>query len=386
MSLIVARKENNNIMLVSDTKLSLPNEKSSSADRQKRTPSAGVIKVTIINSKTCVAFAGGEFFAEEAIRKLDFNISLDDILAELLEAHLASNDVTDFIIASGESEARLFEIKKQQCNEVESAWIGSAGAFSVFQASMQGLIKRQKIGFFIELIDPGTTTDLFKKMSDAMDDVIDDEKIPEVDGFRVNTVFVGDAFHYRGYTHSYRERPINVELPLGVTSMEFAIGHPTAEEGGYNINFFDSPNPQYAGLHILQANLAIVYKRENNGLLRPTIITDIDEVDFIDYAEDNYNMGPSMMTQDRKHKCLTAGDVAANNKDFVTALQWYDKALRKCWGKDRAIFYYRRAVTLANLNRMREVPKALQDAINSDSNYQKLAYELISQIARRHNK
>jgi hypothetical protein len=383
MSLIVARKEALSIIIVSDTKLSMPKERQGDRGDKIGLPSSGVIKTAIINSDTAISFAGGEDHAEEALQRIKDSTSLSDILAILLQAHLESCEATDFIVAVGGLAPTLYEVKNSAFCEVEAAWIGSWNAFSLFQAFMQGTVKSERSNFIT--IEPSWAAGApsFALLPKAMDYVIDSEQIPEVGGFRVSVVLTKDGFQYVSYAHTYfSERPITVKVPKGVKSFTFPITHGTATDGGYSVNFFRSTDVRHAGLHILQGNFGIIYKRTTGGLMRPEIVPNIDEVDFVDYAEDNFGIGPSMVTQSRGQKCLAAGDESFARKNFEAALAWYEKALRKLRGKERAVFCYRKAVTLANLKRYPEVPMMLKEAIDMDADYNKPCYELLDKIRR----
>lgn len=372
------------MLIVSDTHLSFPNPRAV-ADRQIRHPSTGVIKTLVVNDNVAVSFAGGESYADDAFQLLNPDESLDSIKSILLQAHLRSNQATDFIISIGSPIPQIFEIKDSKCIEVDMAWIGSKRAFTAFQAFMQGTAKSDRRNYVrIERVVDETQTDLFAVMSGAMDYVIENNNIPEVDGFRVNTAFTENKFQYTGYTHSYMsDQPIVIELPESVDSVIFPMTHGSAQNGAYQINFFRSPNPKCVGIHILQGNFGIIYKQKNGGLMRPEFIHDIDEVDFIEYAEDNYGIRPSMISQDCKPKCIAGGDEAFKQADFKGALAWYDKALRHCHGKDKAIFYYRKATAYANLGMFREVILSLNEAVQSDPTYQRIAFSLMREIQKR---
>lgn len=384
MSLIVARKESASILIVGDTHLSYNNPKAVGVG-QARHPSTGVIKTIIVNNSISVSFAGGELFADEAFQCIDPDTPLSRIKDILLKAHLDCHQATDFIVAVSSPTLQIFAIKDSFCLEVETAWIGSQRAFSAFQAFMQGTVTSQSGNFIgIEPVLVETQTKLFATMSKAMDYVIENESIPEVDGFRVSLAFTEGKFQYTSYVHSYRSsQPMSIEIPEGVTEFIVPISHETAENGGYTINFFRSSNPSYVGIHILQGSFGIIYKRVNNGLMRPTLIPNMDEVDFIDYAEDHFGISPSGHIQDRGRKCITAGDELFKQQDFKGAIFWYEKALRGCSGKERAIFCYRKAIAYANLHQFQKVFQSLNEAIKYDPSYQKVAFSLIEEIHRK---
>ena len=64
-----------------------------------------------------------------------------------------------------------------------------------------------------------------------MDEAIENSNIESVGGFKVNVVFE-EKFDYTKYVKFYRG---NVEI---FGSGEHIIGHGTASEGAYSINFF----------------------------------------------------------------------------------------------------------------------------------------------------
>jgi hypothetical protein len=381
MSLIVARKDHKSIIIVSDTHLSYADIKSAS-DRQTHHPSAGVIKTSIVNSNIAVSFAGGEAYADEAFKDIKPFMSLSDIKNILLEKHLKSNEETDFIITICDLQPQIFEIKNSTCSEVEAAWIGSKKAFTTFQKFMHGIEQNiwnnsVNIQFIPEELDP----ELFGTMSGAMDSVIEDPSIPEVDGFRVNVVFTKGKFQYTGYTHNYVADKQLYGIPKGVI---VPLSHGTAQDGDYIINFFHSSNSNYAGLHILQGNFGIIYKQENNGLMRPNLIIDTDEIDFINHVENTYQLTPSLLIQDRRPICVKEGDKAFNIGDYTSALSWYNKGLEYCEGKDKAIFYYRKSVAYINLGQYNESIQMINQTIESDGDkYEGSVLELINEMKRR---
>ena len=132
MSLIVARKSGSHIHIVSDTKLTYPEE--DFPDKALAAPSDGVIKATILNPHICIAFAGHYVPAEEAIRtcrRYDFMIS--NIKEHLLEVNKSTAGKTAFIVCVGFPEYTIYEIKNMAITQTNSSWIGSQSAFSIFQ-------------------------------------------------------------------------------------------------------------------------------------------------------------------------------------------------------------------------------------------------------------
>lgn len=95
MSLIVARRFNDSITIVSDTRITHSSHKKVDHIR------GAVVKTVMLIPTFSLSFAGDENFAGETIkaafRWLRFN--QDEIVDRLLAKHLESNGSTDFIAA-----------------------------------------------------------------------------------------------------------------------------------------------------------------------------------------------------------------------------------------------------------------------------------------------
>ena len=110
MSLIVAKKQNNQIYIVSDTKLTNPNNLNRIDLVAPEEFSA--IKIVNINPFVSISFAGEISYAKQAIatcRKLDNNINR--ILDYLLQTNITSNNATEFIVCINLPTFFIYEIK-----------------------------------------------------------------------------------------------------------------------------------------------------------------------------------------------------------------------------------------------------------------------------------
>ncbi|SRR6266542_6581371 len=135
MSLIVARKQGNQLAIVSDTKLTYPNE---DIKGQKNNPSEGVIKTVIINPNLCVSFAGDIDYAEKAIKELNNNHSIEETIKILEKYHNRSDYKTEFLVCAGKPSPIIHKIKVNESKDVHSSWIGDIKAFSSFQENLMG--------------------------------------------------------------------------------------------------------------------------------------------------------------------------------------------------------------------------------------------------------
>lgn len=384
MSLIVAKVEGNSILIVSDTKLSYSNDGEEEAQRQKVKPNEGVIKTTIINSNVCVSFAGNVDEAEKAIKDIEPSNTIDQIQNILYKSHRDSLGEVDYIIALGLPIPKIIVIKNGKVEESLYSWIGNKDGYERFQKYMLGKVKsdRPETSFKVEL-SIEKKPDIFDNLINSMDRVIEDSDIKGIAGFRVSVIFEEGKFIYRPYLHSYSGTPtIEITMPPGVRSVTFPMPiHGSNASGGYTINFFRSKeNTNNVGIHLLQGNLGIIYKREDNGLLKPTVYTNIDEIDFCEFTEVNFNISPMGITQSRERKYFDKANSHFENNQFKEAIEFYDKTLPLADSRLKAEVFYRKGVAYFNLRNLQDAMINFQSAININSDYQKIASQIMQRM------
>ncbi len=366
MSLIVARKDSKGLYIVSDTKLTSPDNWEFS-ERQKNNPKEGAIKTVIIGNQYCISFAGNIDYADQVLQKINITHNTADIIQMLLKQHNLSEQATDFIFCVGISDPLIYEIKNGSVAPVISSWIGSQAAFNKFQTCMLGTNEAISQTSFISIAE-ATGTDLFQKMSTAIDSVIQDETIPEVAGFKIRVHFDGKRFNYMGYLDSYFSNK-TIVLDMSKT-FHIPLTHANAADGGYTINFFNSKTDfNYVGLHIKQGNFGIVYSKKDEGLLYPVLFENIDELDFLDFVKEKFKISPSGVTQDAVAKFGISGDSYYKNNQFEEACNCYSKGIHHLSGKEKARFYFNKAICLVQLQRLPEAMISFNDAVKLDSSY-----------------
>jgi hypothetical protein len=379
LSLIICRRENDALLIVSDTKLTYPTDEF--PNKQTGHPSDGVIKTVIISPTLCVSFAGDIGHAEDGIKQIQPDDEITKVLKVLQDK--SHGNRTDFIVCTSQPDIKIFEIKNAICNEVQNSWIGSSNAFNRFQGYLNNQIQEKKGGpsSFIK-IEPTVGNSSLGKISSAFDKVIDDSSVPEVDGFKVTVIIENGIFKYWGYLHNYMGL-IELKIDPKMFRKQIPLGHGSAGEGSFTVNFFRSnSNHNNVAIHILQGNLGIVYSRIDKGLLRPKIFQ-MDEVDFVDFTEHTYDLGPTMTTQDRGQKYFFKGDSYFKSNDYATALTWFDKALTVEKGKRKAQAHYAKGICLLNLKKTQEGVIEIQKAINIDSTLQNEAMKLLPKLIKR---
>lgn len=281
MSLIVAKIVGSNICIVSDTKLS-------SADyediRSKQHPKDGVIKTTILNKHQCVSFAGSEYYAEAALKEMEQGGSVDGMKEILFRYHAYSDYRTAFIFCFFEGGPHIVTFENGQMIESKSAWIGDIEAYTYFQQFYHGAIKEPpkkengikgtneegskirdkannpfipKVSNFKITINSKVPNDEFSKMATAMDNVIYFHSTTTVGGFRIQVTYDEGMFSYARYTSISNE-----EIDM-IPGQPGRFGLSNASKGSYYVNCakgFD--NYSYAAIHVMEANLGILYIRK----------------------------------------------------------------------------------------------------------------------------
>ena len=316
----------------------------------------------IINEKICISFAGGEEDAEEAIRKINPDDSVEKMLETLISYNISSNYNADFILCSNVDAPCIYEIKDKKIIKTESSWIGDKKAFDYFQECM--LKEKDGIDQRISISSTNDNT-LFQRAITSMEKVINSPQIDSVGGYRVSISLKENKFMYDFYMNMHLG-PQNITIKQG----EFhPLGHDTAANGGYTLTFIGASNDfQSVAFHIKQVDFGVVYVRNNSGLLRPEIIPDIDEVDFHDFIIREHQINPLFSTQDRYQKFRAEALAVFEKKDFANAVILFDKAINACSGAKATEMLFYKAVSLHYLKNA-EAAAIFQKVINMDSKY-----------------
>jgi len=378
MSIVVARQDGNEIAIMSDTKLTYPNHEIKS---QKTNPSEGIIKTVILSPNQCISFAGVVEFAEAALKEVGYSGTDEQIIEILTHHHKQSNFETEFLYCTG-SPPLIYQIKENEIGPVKNCYLGEKAAFEIFQAFMFGHQSRKidahanvqqtiqelnnsreskiEIKDFFLSVSPSISSTILSKMMSAMDYVIEMGNVASVGGFKV-CVFYNDKFEYKHYNNIYRGY-----FELKGTGAH-VLGHGNASEGGYSINFFDgSLDYKTVALHIKQANIGIVYHRENAGLHRPTIFKG-DEIDFADNVLSKFKVPVRLMTEDRANKYFNDGHRLFESNDFKNSALCFFKAYQAAKGKQRALMLFNLGIVQLKMNDRNGASLSFSQAINIDA-------------------
>jgi hypothetical protein len=211
MSLIVAKKIENEIFLISDTKFTYKEPVTNLEKRYSKVDEyLGGLKTILLAPGMCVAYAGEVLYAKEAFESLltqKINIfNKKSVIDYFLQHHNRSKGLTDFLVISNTGVLELFKIQDSNVGQSDFAWIGDREAFKYLQGVLLGDITdfegEQGRGEF-EIISLGDTstqivTNEISKYMDAFRKLLNSD-IQSVDGIRTLTRFDLTQSYYSEY-------------------------------------------------------------------------------------------------------------------------------------------------------------------------------------------
>ncbi|HEY8958626.1 hypothetical protein [Chitinophaga sp.] len=193
-----------------------------------------------------------------------------------------------------------------------------------------------------------------------MDYVIEMGNVQSVGGFKVSVGFNNGAFNFVRYNRIYRG---NISL-LG--DGEHTIGHGDASEGAYSVHFFEgASNYKSVALHIRQAQLGILYHRNDNGLLKSNL-SKYDEIDFIDNVLSKYQIPVQVLTQDRVRKYLSEGKKYFDAKKNRKSSELFGQSLIHATGKEKAVSLFYLGLAQLNMNNRNMTMFCFNEAVKID--------------------
>lgn len=280
MTLVVARRVGNGVILVSDTHLTR-------SDQGDVAPHQGVLKSIFISPTQCVSFAGNYEVAEDAMRFILSNQPMADVELKnyLLKTHLDSNQDVDFILLLGWPHTEIAEIKNGQLTgNVSNSWIGSQPAFNLFQSLLanpqsscpppvvEGKMPESSIAVSMSLqfMRQPEHVDLVENafpsnFLSAMRNVILSSDQTGVDGFAIMVASDKDGLSYIEYQEivsSGQEIPADNEVHF--------IHFGTVQTGGLSKSVTGTTAPCAVAIHYLQGKKGILFAQKANqfrGLL-----------------------------------------------------------------------------------------------------------------------
>jgi len=276
MTLIVARIEEDNIYIESDSKIT--------DDRLVRSdPLCGLLKTLILHPFVCISFAGKVYFAEIALKKY-FDQSINDVnvLLEMLrDVNIESENTTDFIVATINGRIpRLFKVSDGLVtSDIENAWIGDHEGFELYQKEFHTL---------------DGDIPLKEKIHKAFRVVVDSPDIKTIGDFHMST-----SLNYEinpGHPVFLHELKIEMEItePQRIHFEKKGDFKPislgTTAGGSHGISYLSTVSPDFHGvaIHFTHGNFGVLFCPQID--LKGIIVNDVNGREFVDKIKDEFNI------------------------------------------------------------------------------------------------
>jgi hypothetical protein len=276
MTLVVARIDQENIYIESDSKIT--------DDRLVRSdPLCGLLKTLILNPFVCVSFAGNVHYAELAITRF-FEQSIEDIntlLAMLRDTNVESGNATDFIVATIMGRVpRLFKISDGSVQQgIDNAWIGDHEGFQIYQRG------------FHEQDDETPTKD---KMRQAFKAVIDDPQIESIGDFHMSTSLNHEINpNHPVFLHNHK-------IEINITELQHIeferqgerqpIPLGTTEGGSHGISYLITVSPEFHGvaIHFTHGDFGVLFCPQIS--FAGVMLKDINGRDFVEKIKTDFDI------------------------------------------------------------------------------------------------
>lgn len=290
MSFIIARKENKNLVIISDTKITTEKDYCKN-DRElaKNIKLYGALKSYIITDCICIAFAGdveeANLLMEDIRQHLISNnneISLEDIHHLTTIAFLRDFKNTDYIIGyMNEDIPNIYIFKDNKIGKnVEFGWIGDIDVFNKYQEFLHtgkdgyshGGISFQKEGFYIEAgISIQTASNSNGNELWHMKYQLAFEKA--VESGHSDTVYppviITEYLKSKGFVHIPRlKSDVTQILPYSRNGQPVATGidFPSNATGGLLYNMCSNGNT--ININVLPLDKLVCYHRQKDGFVQ----------------------------------------------------------------------------------------------------------------------
>ncbi len=273
MSLIIARIVEDEIRIISDSKITNPTA-------IRSWPMTDALKALVLRPDLCVCFAGNVRKAEKALEWVRKELQTEDydlsaILQLLVRASVDGESgipITDFIVATLRSNISIHMIKDGRLeSNVRTAWIGDYDAFCAFQEYCNSPdVSRLSLAEYPEELKKYVTV---TNMTEAFRRVLSDSRFPSVDNFLISV-----TSRPAGATGFAYLASANMEAPG------------TSAQGGYSYSILPSKCSGIAviGLYFNQGQFgALIYPQKYED---PIIYPRMTMVEFIKKVMDEHNI------------------------------------------------------------------------------------------------
>jgi hypothetical protein len=287
MSLVIARKMNQQLFMIGDSKITNELTKGNSKVTD-------LITKIVIHENFAIAFAGLILPAQRVIEDIrSHDLEESEILEKLFEVHKKNENAVEFLLGSHEngSNFSLWLIKDGEKSLVETGWIGDYEGFAKYQGYYTGEIKAEE-GVenvyhtnIVEVPEDDSAGD-FKKSFDSITNLINCSDVSTVGNFVIPVFFKKGRFVNGTYASSTTHPMDFSKLPK-----EFTVTFSSADLGGYTYELATSnESPNQFAIYFWQPRLGVYFDLETNGITSVHIEKEVSPVEF------TYNLNKKFST------------------------------------------------------------------------------------------
>lgn len=269
MSLVVARVEKNEVIIIGDTKLTPKNNDTPNPYIQ------GCLKQYIINPHLAIAFAGTKEHLEDTLPEL-YKCQNAQELANCA-VRVLEEEKLDFDLIIGEIGLdHLFVVKDRKISTSTVAHIGDRSSFERYQkhfhSSDQADFSENNRAYINISLVPKSAQEIYCQMKAAFKKAIHLEGIKEVGGIVVPLCSYEGQFRFLRYIEAISD-PVEISK---FTSEFKSIDFGTAEKGSFSVELCDSEpkgdNQENIGFYFLQGKFGLIFPKNKNNFRSAQVI------------------------------------------------------------------------------------------------------------------
>ncbi len=279
MTLVIAKIVEDNIQIISDTKIS-------DIYLGSQNPLLGQLKTILLNPYISISFSGLPDYVQEVLEPFykneypNFNsiLVVNSILIKCLEVNRKSDNRTNFIVCvMHQNQPKIYRVSNSQVEQnLKTAWIGDITGFSKYQEHYHLSDKIKE----------------FEKMEDAFNKVVDDSSIETVGDFVIRLANEEDEsgqvqlLNYQINRIRYFGPYDFVEVDKG----KFMMKHSSSEKCGFGFSLFRSCNPQTPaiGFHFHVGSFGLIFFPKLNYTNGEIMLNQSDGEKFAEEVKKKY--------------------------------------------------------------------------------------------------
>lgn len=279
MTLVVAKIVEDDIQIMSDTKIS-------DIYLGSQNPLFGQLKTVLLNPYITISFSGLPDYVKDVLQPFyqkkfpnsNSILVVNSILFKCLEVNKKSDNLINFIVCiMYQNKPKIFRISNYKIeHNLKTAWIGDIIGFNKYQEHYHSSEKINE----------------FEKMENAFEKVVEDNSVETVGDFVIRVTNEVDKSETIQFLN-YQINRISYFGPYEFVQFEpgkFMMKHSNSEKGGFGYSLFRSCDPQKPaiGFHFHVGNFGLIFFPELNSTNGIVLLNQSDGEKFAEEVKKKY--------------------------------------------------------------------------------------------------